>query len=146
MGKGIDAARQDAPQQGYVVLSAEERAKGFVRPVRRSYRHVGLPTPGNLRDLTDDERARYSQFGYEKFEAYGPDREPVTGRYWTQADLDKIRNGCGTVTTMSQEIAETYARDPTFYSGTFCCGCRKHLPVGQAGEFVWEGTSERVGT
>lgn len=26
-------------QKGYVVLSAEERAKGFVRPVRRSYVH-----------------------------------------------------------------------------------------------------------
>jgi len=27
----------------YLVLSEEERAKGFVRPLRRSYRHVGLP-------------------------------------------------------------------------------------------------------
>lgn len=27
-------------QHGYVVLSAEERAKGFVRPVRRSYVHT----------------------------------------------------------------------------------------------------------
>ena len=26
-------------QKGYVVLSAEERAKGFVKPVRRTYRH-----------------------------------------------------------------------------------------------------------
>ena len=26
-------------QKGYVVLSAEERSKGFVRPVRRSYTH-----------------------------------------------------------------------------------------------------------
>ena len=26
-------------QKGYVVLSAEERAKGFVRPVRQSYVH-----------------------------------------------------------------------------------------------------------
>jgi hypothetical protein len=26
-------------QKGYVVLSAEERAKGFVRPVRRTYTH-----------------------------------------------------------------------------------------------------------
>jgi hypothetical protein len=28
-------------QKAYVVLSAEERAKGFVRPVRRSYTHLG---------------------------------------------------------------------------------------------------------
>lgn len=27
-------------QKGYIVLSAEERAKGFVRPVRRSYKHL----------------------------------------------------------------------------------------------------------
>ena len=27
-------------QKGYVVLSDDERVKGFVRPVRRSYRHL----------------------------------------------------------------------------------------------------------
>lgn len=81
-------------QKDYVVLSAEERAKGFVRPVRRSYVH------------------------------------------------DK----CGVVTTMGQMIAETYARDPKFYAGTFCAGCRTHFPVGEDGQFVWDGTSERVGT
>jgi hypothetical protein len=81
-------------QKAYVVLSAEERAKGFVRPVRRSYRH-------------------------EK---------------------------CGTVTTMGLALSETYARDPHFYGATFCCGCRAHFPVGEQGEFTWDGTSEKVGT
>ena len=71
-------------QKGYVVLSEDERAQGFVRPVRRSYVH-------------------------EK---------------------------CGAVTTMGQALAETYARDPKFYSGTFCAGCRNHFPVGSDGEFV----------
>lgn len=89
---------QDGPRAGqqkaYVVLSDDERAKGFVRPVRRSYRH------------------------------------------------DK----CGVVTTMGQALAETYARDPAFYSGTFCCGCGSHFPVGEAGEFVWDGTDEKVGS
>lgn len=78
-------------QKDYVVLSPEERAKGFVRPVRRSYRHLK----------------------------------------------------CGTVTTMAPAIAETYARDPGFYNGTFCVGCRTHLPLD---EFVWDGTTERVGS
>lgn len=78
-------------QKGYVVMSEEERKKGFVRPLRRSYRH--LP--------------------------------------------------CGTVTTMGIAIAETYARDPKFYGGTFCCGCRTHFPLDQ---FVWEGTNEMVGS
>jgi len=81
-------------QNDYVVLAEEERAKGFVRPVRRSYKHLK----------------------------------------------------CGTVTTMGQTLAETCARDPSFYSGTFCCGCRAHFPVGEKGEFVWDGTNEKVGT
>lgn len=81
-------------QKGYVVLSEEERAKGFVRPVRDSYVH----------------------------------------------------DACGTTTTMGRALAETYARDPFFYSGTFCAGCRSHFPVGEDGEFKWSGTDERVGT
>lgn len=90
-------------QKGYVVLSEEERAKGFVRPVRRSYVHVGPPGPN-------------------------------------------ASTGCGIVTTMGQSLAETYARDPRFYSGTFCAHCSTHFPVGANGEFVWHGTDERVGT
>lgn len=81
-------------QKAYVVLSAEERGKGFVRPVRHSYVH-------------------------EK---------------------------CGVVTTMGQALAETYARNPHFYSGTFCAGCRAHFPVGAEGQFLWDGTREKVGT
>ena len=58
-------------QKDYVILCPKERAKGFVRPVRRSYRHLT----------------------------------------------------CGSVTTMGLELAETYARDPGFYSGTMCVNC-----------------------
>lgn len=47
---------------------------------------------------------------------------------------------------MGQSIAETYARDPYFYSGTFCCGCGEHFPVGENGEFVWDGEQSKVGT
>lgn len=86
--------KPNGQQQDYVVLAEEERAKGFVRPVRRTYVHTK----------------------------------------------------CGVATTMSQTIAETYARDPYFYSGTFCCGCGAHFPVGLTGEFVWDGTTEKVGT
>lgn len=81
-------------QKGYVVLSDAERAKGFVRPVRRTYTHLK----------------------------------------------------CGTDTTMGQSIAETYARQPDFYTGTFCVACHGHFPVGEHGEFVWHGTEEKVGT
>lgn len=52
---------------------------------------------------------------------------------------------CGTVTTMGRALAETYARDPSYYGATFCCACRAHFPVGADGEFAWEDGS-KVGT
>jgi hypothetical protein len=129
-------------QKDYVVLSQEERAKGFVRPVRRSYIHRGKTPPSNLRDLTDEEKERQSAYNYVKYEEYGVDKAPAVGRYWTQEQLDSVK-GCGGLTTMPAPIAETYARNPKFYGATFCCYCMKHLPVD---EFVWEGTNEQVGS
>lgn len=132
-------------QKDYVVLTPEERAKGFVRPVRHAYRHAGAVGPRYpLSELDDDEIDRFREFGYVQYEAYPQDAgSSVIGRYWTQAQLDTIGQGCGTVTRISQAIAETYARDPKFYGGTFCCDCGRHFPVS---EFVWEGTDERVGS
>jgi hypothetical protein len=78
MDPNTDAHRELKPngqQKDYVVLSEEERKRGLVRPVRRTYVHVA----------------------------------------------------CGVATTMGLALAETYARDPSFYSGTYCCGCRKHF-------------------
>lgn len=46
---------------------------------------------------------------------------------------------CGKATTMSAAIAETYARDPGFYGGTYCIGCRMHRPLV---EFVWPDGSQ----
>lgn len=54
---------------------------------------------------------------------------PVRHSYWHTV--------CGHVTTMSVDIAETYARDPGFYGGTYCATCRQHRPVGPEGEFYW---------
>lgn len=56
-----------------------------------------------------------------------------------------VHEKCGTKTTMALSIAETYAREPGFYGGTFCATCRKHYPVGETGEFVWDDGS-KVGT
>lgn len=50
---------------------------------------------------------------------------------------------CGTVTTMSRPIAETYARDPYFYGATFCVNCNVHLPLYQ---FTWEPDGEPMDT
>lgn len=80
--------------EDYWILSEEERAKGFVRPVRTTYKHLK----------------------------------------------------CGNITRMGLALSETYARDPKFYTGTFCATCRNHYPVGSDGEFVWDGTDEKVGT
>ena len=149
LGRGVDRSPVDQ-HETYLVLSEEDRARGFVRPVRRSYVHVGVAGPRHvLRDLTDEERARYGMHGYTKFEEYprvDGDFTGVVGRYWTQAELDSVGKGCGTVTTMGLALAETYARQPDFYGATYCCGCRMHLRVGAGGEFVWAGTEDRVGT
>lgn len=50
---------------------------------------------------------------------------------------------CGQKTSIDINIAETFARDPKFYSGTFCCNCGTHHSLN---EFVWEGTDEEVGS
>lgn len=127
--------------EAYLVLSEEERAKGYVRKVRRSYTHVGLKPKYPLRDLTEEERQRYPESGYVKFEEYPESESPVSGMFWTQRDLDT--KGCGTVTTMGLAIAETYARDPKFYGSTYCVHCQMHRALN---EFLWEGTTEVVGS
>lgn len=151
-GRSVDEVREEQRAEGnklhtsYIILSDEERAKGFVRPVRRSYLHVGTSGPVNpLTDLTPEQIERYKEYEYVKFEAY-PANSSVTGRYWTQAQLDNIGKGCKGRTTMSPQIAETYARSPGFYGSTMCVHCGKHYPVGEGGEFVWDKTNVKVGT
>lgn len=147
---GLQEIGPDGQQVSYLVLSDEEIARGFVQPVRTSYRHVGTLGPQHpTRGLTADESKRYSAYGYVLFEEY-PEGEAARGRFWTQTKLDHVGQACGKVTHMSLPIAETYARQPGFYGGTFCSGCGHHGPVGLDGEFVWvedgETTDLRVGT
>jgi len=78
-------------QKQYMVLAPEERAKGYVRPLRYSYKHLS----------------------------------------------------CNSETRMNSALAETYARNPQFYSGTFCVLCRKHFPLDQ---FVWVDDGKMVGS
>ncbi len=147
LGHGSDATPREQ-NTTYLVISEEERKRGFQRQVRAHYVHIGALGPRYpLRDLTQEERERYDQSGYVKFEPYPEgSHSSVIGCYWTQQRLDNIGKGCGVRTSMPLAIAETYARDPSFYGSTYCCGCRMHKPVGLAGEFVWDGTDERVGT
>lgn len=130
----------------YWILSEAERKGGFVRPVRTKYIHVGIRPKYPTRELTPEEHQAYDHYGYVLHEAY-PEGSPEanegkTGRYWTAAML---KSGCGKATSMARELAETYAKQPDYYGGTFCFHCNDHLPVGADGEFTWEDGS-RVGT
>jgi hypothetical protein len=145
---GHGESKERVPQNAaHLVLPEGERvAAKFIRPVRESYKHVGLAVPTGLRDLTDEEKERHAQWNYVKFQPnpnHG-ENDPVLGTYWTQERLDKAAaGGCNTVTTMPLAIAETYARNPKYYGSTYCCGCSKYIRVE---EFVWAGTDERVGS
>lgn len=138
----------DGQHADHWVLSEKQRAKGFVRPVRSKYRHVGPSGPAHpTRPLTAEEAERYERFGYVSFEPYPESEGPATGRFWTQEQLDRVQNGgCGGVTTMGKALAETIARDPSFYGSTFCAHCHDYFPIGETGEFVWEDDGSRMGT
>lgn len=118
-------------QRKYLVLSPDEIRKGYVKPFRPSYRHVGERPEYPLRDLTEDEQSRYAQYGYVKYEQYPEEKSPLAGRFWTEKML---HSGCGAITQMGHDIAATYARNPLFYSATFCATCRRHFDLN---EFAW---------
>ena len=127
----------------YLVLSDDELAKGFIRPYRDRYIHVGIKPKYPLRDLTTEEKETHLKFGvaYTKYEEIPEnDESGLCGRFWTD---EQLKGGCGTVTTMGTKLSETYARNNLFYGATFCVGCNKHLPVG---EFVWTADNEVVGS
>lgn len=132
--------KANGQQKGYMVICPEDRAKGFIRPYRNAYVHVGPQPKYPLRGLTEEEEQRYGDY-YAAFEEYPDDGSAKVGRFWTQREIDN--NGCKTITTMDRSIAETYAREPKFYGKTFCSHCGVHLPVE---EFVWHGTDELVGS
>lgn len=136
--------KENGQHSDYWVLSEEERAKGFVRPVRQTYSHSGARPTYPTREMTDAEKERYADVGYVLFEIY-PEDKPGPGRFWKQEQLD---SGCGATTTMNIALAETYAREPRFYGATYCCACGEHFPVA---EFTWsrngrDGTDEVVGS
>jgi hypothetical protein len=97
------------------------------RPVPEDYSHVELKPNGQQKDyivLAEEERKKG----------------------WVRPYRDAYRHEkCGQITTMSRAIAETYASDPYFYSGTFCTTCRAHFPIGEDGEFTWYEMDGREG-
>jgi hypothetical protein len=151
-GRPVDVVRAEQTESAgqhkdYIVLCPDERAKGFVRPFRNKYIHVGQSVcakliekqPESLETLRDVCGLPYKHDG------------ECAGQFFTvsgydQADIilkDHRKGGCGVETRMSQDLSETYARDLEFYGATFCVGCNKHLPVG---EFVWSADGQEVGS
>ena len=144
----------------YLVLSEEERSKGFVRPVRDTYVHVGrkLDYYKGIHRMLDEEEIKELDEKYP-----GDDNKKYVavmttlvdeegnfkgGPYVTQEQIDLWKSGgysggCGTETRMGNALSETYARDPKFYGATYCCGCNKHIDVN---EFVWKDTNQKVGS
>jgi hypothetical protein len=131
-GKPVDEVRRgqtnDTGQhEGYIVLCEEERAKGFVRPYRNAYRHVG-PRICGMHVGPDGATVCYMDPKHEGACGVATGRRP---------------SACGVVTTMGRSLSETYARDPSFYGATFCCNCNAHYPVAQ---FVWTADGQQVGS
>lgn len=61
LGKGVDSEKK--PQNAaYLVLSEEERAKGFIRPVRRSYIHTKCGVVTSMPQAIAETYARDPKF------------------------------------------------------------------------------------
>lgn len=143
--------KSNGQNEAYLVLPAEELAKGFVRPYRDAYVHVGrkLDYKNIHKILTEEEKKEYTHKSYVAVMTIltKEDGSFLGGTYVTQDELmawekGERFGGCGTLTTMNRTISETYARNPKFYGATFCCGCGRHLPVN---EFFWANTEIEVG-
>lgn len=123
-GKAIEHVRE---------LPAEELSHPHVE--KRRVRVTDDPLDPALRRGIDDEpvEQRPVYLVLSEAERVAGFVEPVRRTYEHSRDL----GGCGAHTTMGVAIAETYARSPSFYGGTYCVGCRMHRPVGMNGEFRW---------
>lgn len=151
-GKPVDEVRAGqtnatGQHDGYIVLCAEERAKGFIRPYRDAYKHVGRSICGKMIHTDPDGRLGGPRPVCDQSFGHAG---PCDGAYrvvsqYEHAEIERTHRigGCRTVTTMGRSLSETYARDPKFYGATFCCSCNRHLPVD---EFVWTSDGETVGS
>jgi len=150
LGKSKDD-NSESQNEAYLVLSDEEIAKGLVRPVRTKYIHVGRYYEHKPNILNEIYKANNKVY-VATIPSLVEGGRVIGSTYVTQEELDEYNKhekkggyigGCGTMTEMNITIAETYARKPSFYSSTYCVGCKAHLPVS---EFIWDGTNQKVGS
>lgn len=119
---------------------SEQRLAALAIPVDRSSVQLasGEPVPA------DGSHATLKVNGQQQDYVVLSDAERAKG--FVRPYRDAYRHlKCGAITTMGRAIAETYARDPFFYSGTFCTKCGTHFPVGEGGEFTWYEMDGREG-
>lgn len=92
--------------------------------------------------VTDDHREIDPKTGMQKGYVVLADEERAKG--FTQPLRRSYRHKkCGVETRINLAIAETFARDPEFYTGTFCCNCMTHFPLD---EFTWIEDGVTVGS
>jgi hypothetical protein len=130
--------RQETPQE------VEERTQRLVEEISKYIPSVDrsklCTTSGEPVDLVRDSQTE--SVGQHK--AYIVLCEEERKKGFVRPYRDKYKHlTCGTVTTMGRALSETYARDPQFYSHTFCVNCNQHLPVS---EFVWALDNTEVGS
>lgn len=156
--------KPDADGVGHIVFSvnqAEHLSALLLRHAReaacemrdrkeRAAREAAAAVPVNRGDtmltdgspVTEDHRDIIPSTGQQKGYVVLSDAERARG-FVRPLRYSYIHKTCGSLTTMGRKIAETHARDPKFYGGTFCCTCGTHRPLA---EFRWEGTDEMVGS
>jgi hypothetical protein len=147
LGHGTDEEPVEQ-NEVYLVLSDEERAKGFVRPYRDAYIHNGNPAT-TYTELEKPEKSMVDSDPYVAiFDIKDAKGNHVGGRYVTQSEFQRYKKtgflgGCGGETKMNRAISETYATNPSFYGSTYCVHCKMHLPVA---EFTWTEDGKVVGS
>lgn len=80
--------------------------------------------------MTDDKPP--GDFDYGEQQADGQYENYPTigdGDFVQSVQYTYVHENCGKTTTMSDNIAESVARDPHYYTKTFCANCGEHVPV-----------------
>jgi hypothetical protein len=88
LGRGVDA--EPIPQhEVYLVLSEEERAKGFVRPYRDAYRHDVCGTVTTMGRALSETYARQPTFYGATYCCHCRMHKPVSEFVWV-ADGERV--------------------------------------------------------
>lgn len=81
LGRGEDK-EPVSQNKVYLVLSEEERAKGFIRPVRHSYIHKTCKTITSMGQALSETYAREPKFYGSTFCCYCSKHKPVNEFVW----------------------------------------------------------------